>query len=152
MDIALYKYRTTAVSALDAGETAVGLFVDFSRAFDCVNHTILLYKLEPYEICGVAFKWFVSYLTGRKQRVKLGMTTSHEIDVAMGVPQGSILGPTLFAVFVNDMFERIKHRGCAMVSYADDTNILIRAESMSEAQCILSEVYRKFNRWVLENK
>ena len=80
----------------------MGLFVDFSKAFDCVDHSLLLTKLEKYGISGVAHKWFISYFSNRFQQVKIKDCFSSLTAVNTGVPQGFILGPTLFIVFIND--------------------------------------------------
>ena len=74
-----------------------------------MNHKILLKKLEHYGIRGIANKWFASYLTSRRQKVKLDDTYSDFLDVTCGVPQGSILGPLIFLIYINDMRNAVKH-------------------------------------------
>ena len=99
-----------------------GVFIDLEKAFDTVHHDILLKKLEFYGIRGVCNQWFQSYLNNREQRVKLAGKTSAFKSVTCGVPQGSILGPLLFLLYINDMKNSVKHS--IVHHFADDTNLL----------------------------
>ena len=84
-------------------EVTVGLFIDLAKAFDTVDHKILLNKLQHYGIRGIALKWFQSYLSNRKQCVTVNGQSSEFAVITCGVPQGSILGPTLFLLYINDL-------------------------------------------------
>ena len=108
-------------SAIDKVDYAVGIFLDLSKAFDTLDHDILLAKLEYYGIRGLALDWFKSYLHCRKQYVFLNGQSSTMSPVVCGVPQGSILGPLLFLLYNNDIAK------CSdilnFILFADDTNL-----------------------------
>ena len=91
-------------NAVERNETTVGIFLDLSKAFDTINHDILLYKLEHYGFRGVALDWFKSYLSNRKQFVHYQMHDSNHKIINCGVPQGSILGPLLFILYCKYYF------------------------------------------------
>ena len=103
------------------GDFVVGIFLDFSKAFDTVNHDILFRKLEWYGIWGIALDWFKSYLTGRTQFVTYNGVSSSPQTIKCGVPQGSILGPLLFLIYINDLANTCKT--ALPILFADDTNI-----------------------------
>ena len=87
--------------SIDDGRFGCGVFLDLQKAFDTVNHSILLQKLEHYGIKGNALEWFQSYLTGRSQYVTVNGHVSNFLPITFGVPQGSVIGPLLFLIYVD---------------------------------------------------
>ena len=107
---------------LDNKTFSCGVFIDLEKAFDTVHHEILLQKLEFYGIRGICNQWFRSYLANREQRVTLDGKSSSYMRVTCGVPQGSILGPLLFLLYINDMKNSVEYS--VLHHFADDTNLL----------------------------
>lgn len=117
---AINKLCETVLRGFEDGDFVGSTFCDLSKAFDCVSHEILLKKLEYYGVRDVSLKLLSVYLTGRTQVTYYGGTFSEEEKIAHGVPQGSILGPLLFLIYINDIFSSLTDS--ALVLYADDTN------------------------------
>ena len=114
-----------------------GIFIDLQKAFDTVNHKILLDKLEHYGIRGTPLQWFSSYLSNRKQFVHVNDSNSTVLDVTCGVPQGSVLGPLLFLIFINDL----PHTSSKLKFYlfADDTNIYCESGDLTVLKKLLTK-------------
>ena len=122
-------------------------FLDFIKAFDSVNHKILVKKLRAYGFCDTSIKLIISYLNGRSQRVKTGGGLSDSCPVMSGVPQGSVLGPILFTIFINDIFSVCEY--VCMHAYADDIQLYIsRPIGLIEDLCAcLNEDLDKIYNW-----
>ena len=119
--MALLKLVDDLSRVLDDGGYAVGIFIDLAKVFDTANHKILLKKLHYYGIRGTALAWFESYLSNRQQYVKIGIEKSNPALVKCGVPQGSILGPMLFFIDINDLNDIVNKS--RIIMFADDTNM-----------------------------
>jgi len=135
---------------LDNGEKAIGIFLDLSKAFDTVDHTILLSKLEHYGIRGLPLKWFTSYLDNRLQMVKYKNVLSDSSIVKCGVPQGSILGPLLFILYINDCINTSKMLQFMM--FADDTNTFLSNKNLDALQTNANYEISKLTSWFRANK
>ena len=138
-----YLYNFFA-QALDSGKEVRVVFCDISKAFDRVWHEGLLLKLEAAGISGNLLLWFRSYLTDRKQRVVLPGAESEWTYIRAGVPQGSILGPLLFLLFINDIVDEI---GCHIRLFADDTSLYITVENPDMAAELLNIDLDKIMKW-----
>ena len=110
------------ITKMDNNEIPIGIFLDLSKAFDTINHKILLSKLKYYGISGVPLQLLDNYLTNRSQYVVIKNIKSNTLQITTGVPQGSILGPLLFLIYIND-FSQSSH-AFNLISYADDTTLL----------------------------
>jgi hypothetical protein len=111
--------------AVNKGHSVDLVLLDFAKAFDKVSHKKLIQKLEAYGINNILVKWIESFLTGRKQRVLIGDNGSEWEDVTSSVPQGSVLGPLLFTIFINNLPDKVKNE-CRL--YADDSKLIVIIE------------------------
>ena len=129
-----------------------GIYLDLKKAFDTgtVDHEILLGKLQAYGITGTFLAMIESYLTNRHQCVNFNMAKSSLQQIKIGVPKGSILGPLLFILFVND-FPKVSTKFTSLL-YADDTALLLQAKTKQELQNLLNKELPKVSKWFQANK
>ena len=126
------------------------VFLDLKKADDTVDHGILLHKLYLYGIKGVAFNWFKSYLSNRKQYCQVNDHLSNPLKMICGKPQGSILGPLLFLIYVNDFPNCLKYTKCNM--FADDTQIDASSNNIESIANSLNEDLANVSEWMKANK
>ena len=127
------------------------IYTDFSKAFDKVSHRLLLLKLRKVGICGKLHSWFKSYLLGRHQCVVLDGAVSQSTKVTSGVPQGSILGPLMFLIYINDLPDVLQH--CSPLLFADDTKIYCKINSITDCMLIQEDINLLYSwccKWKLD--
>ena len=135
--------------ALDEGNFVGCLGMDLSKAFDCLPHSLLISKLYAYGLSRNACKYVASYLLDRKQRVKMGNTQSEWSDLEKGVPQGSILVPLLFNIFLNDIFYFVSN--CSLNNYADDNYLTSKGDSKEYVERNLMNDGSVLCKWFKDN-
>ena len=149
-DLALLQLVEEITTAMDRGLYTVGVFVDLKKAFDTLDYSILLSKLDHIGVRGTTKKWLSSYLSNRQQFVEVNGTCSSYNIVSRGVPQGSIIGPIMFLIYINDII----HVSNIMkfVLFADDTNLFKSGDSVEQLCLEVSKELDKLNVWFNLNK
>ena len=141
--------------AVDEGDVAALALFDLSAAFDTVDHSILLQRLQSsYGFNRHALQWFRSYLTGRTQAVRRGSQQSGTTSVVCGIPQGSVLGPILFIMYTPDLVRLIEHHGLSPHLFADDTQVYSRCppKGMSDLAARISACSDDILNWMQSNR
>ena len=135
---------------LNEGKFARGVFLDFQKAFDTVNHEILLAKLQHYGVRGAPLNWFKSYLEDRTQYTEVNNTSSQILPIKNGVPQGSVLGPLLFLVYINDLHNVVQYSD--IHHFADDTNLLYSSKSLKHINKKVNFELKNIFHWLRTNR
>ena len=149
-DLAILDIHSKIVEAFENKKFACCVFLDFAKAFDTVNHKILLKKLEYYGVRGIVLKWFDSYLCNRPQCVNINGTFSDFLNILCGVPQGSVLGPILFLIYINDI------QFCSNILdfhlFADDTSLFFSQKDEDIIESTVNNELIKIEHWLQANK
>lgn len=140
------NYANRALSDQDQVDV---VYTDFSKAFDSVSHAALLDKLEKIGLHSSLLLWIKSYLSNRQQCVKLYNVKSEPFNVTSGVPQGSHIGPLLFILFINDLFNNLNF--CQCLIYADDVKMFCKISSLDEMTRFQRDL-NKFSAWCINNR
>ena len=148
--MALIELLEKLTNSLDDKKVTVGVFIDLKKAFDTIAHKLLLRKLEFYGVRGLALNWVESYLQNRKQYIYMNGTRSDLLQIKCGVPQGSILGPKFFILYINDICNVSKL--LQFILFADDTNIFYSTSQFETLSALISNKLSKLVTWFALNK
>ena len=147
----LHRVVDTILEGLNEGEFTAACVFDISKCFDTINHRNLLFKLDKYGIRGSALSWFKSYLSNRQQATTCHNKLSACGELSFGVPQGSVLGPLLFLLYINDV-QNHGTNGCLLNIYADDLIVLASGKILSEVQKRLQMAVDSLCSWYFDNR
>jgi len=147
---AITELNANIVMGFDSRKYTLGTFLDLSKAFDTIDHKILVNKLEYYGVRGIALEWFRSYLENRKQYVLYNNVKSDIQEITYGVPQGSVLGPLLFIIYSNDIPHSLEKSKCIL--FADDTTVYISGQSRDVLYSDMKSDLDNLIEWFRANK
>ena len=148
-ELATINLKDKLLENLDKKDITCAIFLDLAKAFDSVNHEILLRKLEKYGVRGIPLKLLESYLSNRRQYVKINDKSSDLVCIDIGIPQGSILGPLLFLIYINDLPNASKF---FIKLFADDTFLSLSDKNFNNLQKKTNSEIRKIYNWLTANK
>ena len=145
----LADVTNTLLQNIDKGQLTGFVFLDLKKAFDTLNHRVLLIKLTSLGFNKASVQWFNAYLTDRSQSVAVNGSTSEPQPISFGFPQGSLIGPLLFIIYINDLPSVVPH--CKIQLYADDTLLYVSSSSVTDIEFMLSEDLRHIIEWLNNN-
>ena len=148
-NIALTRVTEEILINIDNKLITGAVFIDLRKAFDTVDHTLLIAKLKNIGFSAPVINWFTSYLSSRTVVTSINNITSTPKPVTVGVPQGSILGPLLFLIFINDLPQCLKH--CKSILYADDTLLYYAGRTENDLQVKINEDLNSLSQWLNNN-
>ena len=149
-DLALLELSDKIAESIDEKKYTIGIFVDLSKAFDTLNHDILLQNFSRYGIRGIANNWFQKYLRERQQYVMFINVASIKCEITTAVLQGSILDPLLFLLYINDIYRSSEI--LKFILYADDTNIFYSCEILDQLSEVVNWELRGVMQWFRANR
>ncbi len=147
--LALIEITDNILQELEEGKCSAGIFIDFQKAFDTVDHNILISKLEHYGIRGPALQWLKSYISNRQQFAFVNGKNSTMQKITCGVPQGSVLGPLLFLIYTNDIGNCTKSK---VRLFADDTNAFVNSDNYINLKKAITSTLKEIFTWCSDNK
>lgn len=150
--LALLDTLDSCYTNLDSKKYVIGIYLDVAKAFDSVDHNILLHKLYSYGIRGVMHDWFRNYLTNRQLYTVVNNHSSDYTTMTCGIPQGSVLGPLLFLIYINDIHKSVTDSDCNLKLFADDTNLFISGSDLTMLQTRANYNLSKLINWFHVNK
>lgn len=149
-DLAIEKHISCITDAINKRKYALSVYLDFQKAFDVLDNRILVKKFQSCGIGGMALKWLTSFCHGRRQAVKVNNVLSDTLCLYYGTPQGGVLGPIMFLIYINDMLNlRLNSK---VFAYADDTALVCSAYSRDSLRTSISKDLETISNWLIENK
>jgi len=151
---ASYILLNETLTAMNCKQMVGGIFCDLNKAFDCINHAVLLEKLKFYWVSGKFYNLVKSYLDERYQKVIISYNNGIESTwekIKQGVPQGSILGPIFFLIYINDL-PRLAPIGTKILLYADDTSITVTSPNLENYEKQINKIFKDINYWFKLNQ
>ena len=148
--MAILEFVNNIYESFESNEYTIGIFLDLKKAFDTVNHQILIDKSDFYGIRGIPLAWLTSYVDNRQQYFMVNGHVSSNNTVVWGVRQGSVLGPLLFLLHINDLF--LSSNYLSFILFADDTNIFLRHKDLATLTRMVNQELSHVSSWFNANK